>query len=310
LERWQDDQVTHLAGFTCLSLARPAALPRHQTRNTADVLLQVAKELGGSIAKSLPWKEFQDLLYVGARGLYEAGRGYVVSTHGEASLRRVLEREGYWVQEFSKYDAFWDALQERGAWWDPTSLPVGRNALLRTPSQRFEFYSTALKELVDKALKREGKLAPFVSALGGRDRGEMLFLPAVPIPQAQEPGLFPLRLITYRLASRPIGGGRNQPWLLEQPAVHLQASWEGWVEVHPDTAAALGINEEDWVWVESAKGKIRLRAKVYAGTLSDVVHVPLFGGEGPNPNDLIANELDPFRGFGLLNTTRVRLRRA
>ncbi|MEE9569393.1 MAG: molybdopterin dinucleotide binding domain-containing protein, partial [Candidatus Binatia bacterium] len=117
-------------------------------------------------------------------------------------------------------------------------------------------------------------------------------------------------LNTYRLLTRPVGGGRNQPWLLEQPSVHVQASWEGWVEVHPETAAALAINEDDWVWVESAKGRIKLRAKLYAGTLPDIIHIPLFGGEGPNPNDLIANEADIFRGFGLLNTTRVRIRKA
>jgi anaerobic selenocysteine-containing dehydrogenase len=107
--------------------------------------------------------------------------------------------------------------------------------------------------------------------------------------------------------SRPVGGGRNQPWLLEQPTVHIRASWEGWVEIHPKTAAALEVKTGQWVWVESAKGRIRLRARLYPGTLPDVIHVPLFGGEGPNPNDLITSELDPFRGFGLLNTTRVRI---
>jgi anaerobic selenocysteine-containing dehydrogenase len=310
MERWQDDQVTHLAGFTCFSLVPPAASPLHQTRNTADVVLQIGKILGGSVAESLPWKNFKDLLYDGVRGLYEAGRGYVVSSHAEESLRKVLERQGYWAPEFKDYKTFWDALLRRGAWWDPTGLPVSRKALLKTPSGKFEFYLTALKQLVDENVKEEGKASPFVSALGGLDRGDRLFLPAVAIPRAPERGLFPLRLNTYRLMSRPTGGGRNQPWLLEQPAVHLQASWEGWVEVHPETAAGLGINEDDWVWVESAKGRIKLRAKLYAGTLPDIIHIPLFGGKGPNPNDLIANEADIFRGFGLLNTTRVRIRRA
>ncbi len=310
LERWQDDQATHLAGFTCFSLVPPAASPLHQTRNTADVMLQLAKKLDGSIAKSLPWKSFKDLLYEGARGLYEAHRGYVVATHAEESLRRVMERQGYWTSEFKDYDAFWKALLQRGAWWDPTGLPVSRKALLRTPSGKFEFYSTALKELVDEAVKREGEAGPLLNALSGGNRGDLLFFPAVAIPQAKKPGLFPLRLNTYRLLSRPVGGGRNQPWLLEQPAVHVQASWEGWVEVHPKTAAALAINEDDWVWVESAKGRIKLRAKLYTGTLPDIIHIPLFGGEGPNPNDLITNEADIFRGFGLLNTTRVRIRKA
>ena len=71
-------------------------------------------------------------------------------------------------------------------------------------------------------------------ALGGRDRGDLLYLPAVAMPSRSEPGAFPLRLNTYRLMSRPQGSGRNQPWLLEQPAVHVRASWEGWVEIHPE----------------------------------------------------------------------------
>jgi anaerobic selenocysteine-containing dehydrogenase len=107
-----------------------------------------------------------------------------------------------------------------------------------------------------------------------------------------------------------MGGGRDQPWLLEQPAVHLHASWESWVELHPKTAAGLGVKENDWVWVESPKGRIKLQSKLYSGTRPEVVHIPLFGGEGPNPNDLIANETDTLKGFGVLNTTQVRIRRA
>lgn len=310
LERWQDDPLTHLAGFTCFSLARPAAIPLHRTRNTADVILQLAKALGGSVAKSFPWETYEDVLRAGARGLYDAGRGYVVSAPAEESLRKILERQGYWAPEFESYDEFWQALVARGAWWDPTGVPVSREALHLTPSRKFEFYSTALKRHVDEAVRQEGKTAPFVEALGGLDRGDRLYLPALALPAPEAPGAFPLRLITYRLMSRPAGGGRNQPWLLEQPAVHVRAAWEGWVEIHPTTAAELGLKKGDRVWVESAKGRIALRAKLYRGGLPDVVHVPLFGGEGANPNDLIANEADAFRGFGLLNTTRVRIRKA
>lgn len=310
LERWQDDQVTHLAGFSCLSLARPATPPRHDTRNTADVVLQLARSLGGSVAESLPWESFEALLRAGARGLWRSGRGYVISTPPEESLRRVLERQGYWVREFKSYEDFWKSLVERGAWWDFTGLPIGRKALFLTTSRKFEFYSTALKKIVDEAVRREGADAPLLSALGGRDRGDRLYLPFVPMPSREERGNFPFHLNTYRLVTRPVGGGGNQPWLLEQPAVLVRAAWERWVEVHRETAEKLGVEDDDTVWVESAKGRIRLRAKLVAGGLPEVVSIPLFGGDGPSPNDLIANETDVVRGFGLLNTTRVNVRKA
>jgi len=310
LERWQDDQVNHLAGFTCFSLARPAAKPLQQSRNTADVLLQVAQSLGGTIGKSFPWKSFEEVLRAGAEGLFKSGRGYVVSVNAQEALRKVLERQGYWLPEFPDADAFWKGLLQKGAWWDPSGLPMSRNTLLQTASGKFEFYSTQLKHWFEKAAipkdARKSRLANFAS-----DKSEdLLYLPAVALRSAQKSAAFPLRLNTYRLMSRPMGGGKNQPWLLEQPAVHLQASWENWVEIHPETAAALGVQQNDLVWVESAKGQVKLRAKLYSGTVADVVNIPLFGGEGPNPNDLIANETDVLRGFGVLNNTQVKVRRA
>jgi anaerobic selenocysteine-containing dehydrogenase len=310
LERWQDDQVRHVAGFTCLSLARPSTAPLHDTRDTADLVLQLARLLGGTVARSFPWEGFEQVLQAEMRGLWEAGRGQVISTPAEESLRKVLERQGYWAPEFAAYEKFWEALVARGAWWDPTDLTVSRKALLATPSGKFEFSSSLLRRIVEETMAREGSAAPFVAALGGRDRGERLYLPAVPLPAPEEPGQFPLHLNTYRLVTRPLGGGRNQPWLLEQPAVHVRAAWERWIEIHPDTAARAGVRDGEWVWVESPKGRIRLTAKLTAGTRTDVVSIPLFGGEGPNQNDLIANETDAFRGFGLLNTTRVRIGKA
>jgi len=34
------------------------------------------------------------------------------------------------------------------------------------------------------------------------------------------------------------------------------------VEIHPDTAAELGISEGDWVWIENQKDRIRQKAKI------------------------------------------------
>lgn len=43
------------------------------------------------------------------------------------------------------------------------------------------------------------------------------------------------------------------------------------VEIHPDTAASLGIDDGDWVWIETGEGKVRMRAKLFDGILPDLV---------------------------------------
>ena len=37
------------------------------------------------------------------------------------------------------------------------------------------------------------------------------------------------------------------------------------VEIHPETAAREGIREGDWVTIESPRGKVRQKAKLFAG---------------------------------------------
>lgn len=275
LERWQDDPVTHLAGFTCWSLGRPAALPRHQTRSTGDVLLQLAKRLGGGVAESLGWEKYEDLLYETARGLHEAKRGHV------AGPREEEPRGG---PQFESYDDFWEALAKRGAWWDPAPQP-SRRALFKT---------------------RSGKLQLFAAG----PTGEVLARPEPESPAAVTDESFPLILNTYRLATRPVGGGRNQPWLVESAAVPVGVAWRSWVEIHPEDAKHLAVKSGDTVWVESSKGRHRLAARVQAGGLPGVVHIPLYGGGSENPNALIVDRPDPTRGMGLFTATRVRVSKA
>jgi len=37
------------------------------------------------------------------------------------------------------------------------------------------------------------------------------------------------------------------------------------MQVHPETAKAHGIEEGDWVWIETRRGRIRQRANLFAG---------------------------------------------
>ncbi|GAH71536.1 unnamed protein product, partial [marine sediment metagenome] len=72
---------------------------------------------------------------------------------------------------------------------------------------------------------------------------------------------YPLILITGRRSAAFYHSEHRQiPWLREiEP--------EATVEIHPDTAKALGIEEGNWVWIEGVRGKIKRKAK-----LTPVVH--------------------------------------
>lgn len=296
MERWQDDYVTHLAGFTCFSVGRPVVEPRRKARNAADTLLAISAGVGGEVARAMPWQSFDKVIRDVAKGLHDAKRGYVVASPTEETMRQTLERQGYWVPEFEEFDAFWDALSQRGAWADPSSLPLGRTFTYPTPSKKFELYDVALSRARAESAKRQGP------------NSALALLPGA--AEAETVSAYPLRLCVYRLATQPHGGTHDQPWLQEQPVAQMRATWKSWVELHPKTAAELGIHDGETVTVESAKGSLQTPVWVTSGTRPDVVGMPLFNGTGPNPNELIGNEVDPFRGFGLLGTTRVRVRRA
>ena len=152
-------------------------------------------------------------------------------------------------------------------------------------------------------------------------RGDQLFLPHFELIDRDLPtGEYPFTLNPYKLMSHAGGRGANQPWLQQQPAVHLAAGWESWVEINPDTAAEYGLGDGDWVWLESRKGRIKVKAKIYPGAMPHVLNMPFGQGHraygrwaqnrGQNPNDIIAGVYDSLRRLPVWGATRVRLVKA
>ena len=80
------------------------------------------------------------------------------------------------------------------------------------------------------------------------------------------------------------------------------------VEIHPDTAASLGISEGNWVWIETPVARVRMRAKLFDGIAPDVVNAqhawwfpeedpPEYGWKRSNVNLLYGDtDFDPETG--------------
>ncbi len=69
------------------------------------------------------------------------------------------------------------------------------------------------------------------------------------------------------------GRGANKPWLQELPDPVSKIAWQSWVEVHPATAARLGLREHDVVEVKTAAGSIQAPVWPYLGVREDVVAI-------------------------------------
>jgi len=91
--------------------------------------------------------------------------------------------------------------------------------------------------------------------------------------------------------------GANKPWLQELPDPTTTVMWNTWVEINPETAKELGIEDDDVVRIVSAAGEIKAAVYRYPAIRPDTIAVP-FGqghkaygqfaaGRGANPADIL-----------------------
>ena len=316
LERWQDDPVYNLKGYPIIGLRRPVVSPLYDTRHTGDVIIQLARGLGGSLAQAFPGKDFPETLQYYFQKLFEQGRGDLVGQEFEEAWSKLLARGGWRSPSYQTAEEFWQRLQEKGGWWEPIYYYGEGERVFKTPSQRFEFYSQILKERVGVLAEERLK------AIGVQVRGDKLFLPhweAVKPPESNEEQ-YPFILNIYQPlvfaglinASQPFLQGITSPAPLER--------WDCWIEINPELAKKLGISYGDQVWVESPRGKLSFRAKLVEGAMPEVVNIPLGVGHkalgrwakniGKNPLLIVEGHLEPLTGRPLINTTRVKIYRA
>jgi anaerobic selenocysteine-containing dehydrogenase len=149
----------------------------------------------------------------------------------EGGLDHILEPMGITWREFEKMDCIRGEVRYRKY----------RERGFSTPTGKFELYSTALDRMGCDPLPqfREPPESPVSTPDLYRE------YPFILITGARQPGFFHSE-------------NRQVPWLRE---LHRDPQ----VEIHPDTAARQGIRAGDWVVIETRRGKVRQRARLFAG---------------------------------------------
>jgi anaerobic selenocysteine-containing dehydrogenase len=293
LERWDLYASPPGVPFPLVSLARPAiGKPRHDVRPLAEIFLDLARRVGPETAAALPWKDLPTLLRSEMDGLYRARRGAIMGTQFDEAWVRMMEGAGWWAPGYRSAGELWEKAQESGGWWDPFYDYGDWKRVLPTASGRFEFRT----DLLAQPTRETAGPAP---AGAHRESSGSLAL--------------------YLFEPLPIAGGRGAelPFLQGILDPGHEERWETWAEIHPESAAPLGIGDRDLVRVTSPQGVIVARARVSPRVVPGVVAIPVGLGKraggrwargiGANPLHLLSPARDPLCGLPDLDATRVQV---
>lgn len=219
--------------------------------------------------------------------LYPETRGF-----GDVMLGLLKQRQ---VREFALYEDYYAYLRNAVAAMPAALNKAGGNA-----------WNNALQHGVVALNAGSGALRPR----------------AVSLPQpemaAGDDG-YPYHLVPSARLGLWDGRHANIPWLQEAPDQITKVVWDSWVELHPTTAAKLGVARGDTVKIASKAGAIEAKVYVYKGIHPDAIGVPLgqghdeYGryakGRGVNPLSILNDTKDQTTGELALHATRVQLSR-
>jgi anaerobic selenocysteine-containing dehydrogenase len=322
-ESWQDCTTPGGVPFSYVGLGQPVLDPIHDTRHPADILLELSNGIGGSVARTVPWRRYDEYLKDRLRGLLSSGEGAVISGSFEEDWAQFLERRGWRFLEHTDFAKLWEDLVEASGWWNPVIHRGDWARLMPTESGKFEFYSNSLAnqfEAVGRSAgqgsNRESRIRAGAEKLGVQAPGDKVCLPH--FEPARENGEGELWLVPFRPLTARGPYATKSAMLLAMFGFSVLSSWKTWVELAPETAHDLNIGDGDTVALESEHGSAEAVVCLNAGAVPGVANISLgLGHEGPdgidhgvgsNPARVIVPEHDPFTGAATLASTRARLR--
>jgi anaerobic selenocysteine-containing dehydrogenase len=94
LERYEDVPVTSGIQYPLIGLAKPVVDPLFNTKHTGDVMILLAKALGGFIANAFPWENYETCLEETLGDKWEP-----------------LMEQGYWINDGAKAPAWREAFE-------------------------------------------------------------------------------------------------------------------------------------------------------------------------------------------------------
>ncbi|MDZ7698587.1 MAG: molybdopterin-dependent oxidoreductase [Deltaproteobacteria bacterium] len=296
------------------AVSNPVVDPLYDTRNTGDVIMELANVVGESVGAAFPWEDYEAVLKARVKGLYDAGGGLVAYDASNPPWKQNgKQRES----GYSDFDEMWDALLAGGFWYMPADTRRGSNDLFKTPSGRFEFFSKKIQQTI-QTLAKERSLQTALKQMGIQVGDDTACMPHYERIECEvDRTKFPLRMMPYEMINLTSGWIPSPPFLYKTISDTQLLKDESFAAVNPATAAEFNLKQRDRVMVESPTGQVKVRIDLFEGAMPGIVYLPLgFGhtaydefikGKGVNPNTIVLAGKDPLSGEPVWWHTPVRL---
>jgi anaerobic selenocysteine-containing dehydrogenase len=297
LERLEDVPTPPGLQYPVFGLSTPVLMPRFATIHPGDTLIKLAKSLGGGVASSFPWSDYETALRQRVEGLADRGSGRVADEPGiepwKGGQGRGLD------PNYDSFDDLWDKLSEHGCWFDTSAAMPPWGSAFKTPSGKFEFYSQKMRQI----------------GIRGND---LTFLPHFEeVEPAGDANEYPLLLMPYETLIITNGPVANPPFMTKMLFDFELKGNDCFVEINGNTAANLGLKEGDRVAVESERGLLKARVHLTGAARPDVIFIPtglghsafdrFIKGKGVNANKIVVAQQDKVTGLATWWGTRVKI---
>lgn len=302
--------------YPMYGLARPVVEPVYDTRNMGDVIIGLAKRIGETTGASFPWESFEEVVKTRVMGLYNSGGG-IVDYDGSAPAWKQQKQRGIIDQGYASFNDMWRKIKSGGMWYRPVHTYKNREGLFKTPTGKFEFFSTQVETAVYEYSKQVSKNKA-LKAFGIKEKGDMAFMPHYnPESAGKKETAYPLLMVPYEIINLCSNWIPGPPFLNKTLFDNELRGNDSFAEINPATASEYGLKENDRVIIKSQVGEIKVRISLFDGAMPGIVYVPSgFGhtaydeflkGKGVNPNDIIQAGKDPLSGQPVWWNTQVQL---
>ncbi len=321
LEKMEDNVWPVGLQYPLYGLSNPVVDPVNKTRNVGDIVISLSKAIGEETGEAFPWEDFEEVLKLRAKGLFDAGGG-MVRYDPKKPAWRYKPFGNDQKPSYKSFDGMWEEMVSGGMWYRPVKLAATWHGLFDTPSGKFEFVSQKLQEAVLRNAVQNSEKA-VLDQMGIGATGSEAFMGHYAAPKlGVDRSKYPLFMVPYGMMNLASGWIPSPPFLYKTIFDTQLLKKESFAAINPETAAKYNLHQGDRVFVESPEGRLQVRVNLFEGAMPGVVFMPLGfghtataydeyqGGKGVNPNNIVKALNDPVSGYPLWWNTPVTLTKA